>query len=88
MAEDNEARLELLSRLHERAAALERALGRLKQGVYPLCAECAKAIHHERLEALPETDVCLRCQERLEETRSLERRRARRLPARELVETH
>jgi RNA polymerase-binding transcription factor DksA len=57
----------MLSRLSLRAHDLEQALERIRSGTYGVCASCHGPIHRERLEALPETEVCLKCQLRLEE---------------------
>ena len=45
-------------------AELERirvALRRLADGHYETCARCGGAIAEKRLQALPDTDVCVRC---------------------------
>ena len=65
--EEKEIRYEILSRLSLHARNLEQALDRIRSGTYGLCASCHGPIHRERLEALPETEVCLKCQLRLEE---------------------
>jgi RNA polymerase-binding transcription factor DksA len=64
--EQERARSELLGRLIERAAKLERALRDLQAGVYGLCNLCRNPIHRERLEAIPEAAFCLDCKTRLE----------------------
>lgn len=46
---------------------IDTALERLRAGVYGVCERCNKAIHPERLEALPFTSLCLRCQRKKEE---------------------
>ena len=51
----------VLQRLKGRAAVLERALARLSQGTYGICAKCGKPIHPDRLAVLPGTRVCIRC---------------------------
>lgn len=38
-----------------------RALQRIEDGVYGVCAGCGGAIHPERLEAIPIADRCGRC---------------------------
>lgn len=45
-------------------AEIEQALGRMKEGLYGLCAECGDEIPERRLKALPWTRLCLRCAER------------------------
>jgi DnaK suppressor protein len=39
------------------------ALERWQTGQYGKCVECDGAIHLERLAAIPETELCLRCQQ-------------------------
>ena len=43
------------------------ALGRISNGSFGVCANCGDDISVRRLEALPWTQYCLRCQETLEE---------------------
>jgi RNA polymerase-binding protein DksA len=61
MVEEQENRLELLQRLIEKARKLDEALHRIPRGLYGICASCGKRIHKQRLEALPEADLCLAC---------------------------
>ena len=42
---------------------IEAALRRIAEGNYGICVACADNIPRKRLEALPWTDCCLRCQE-------------------------
>ena len=42
---------------------IEAALRRIAEGTYGICVACADNIPRKRLEALPWTDCCLRCQE-------------------------
>ena len=42
---------------------IEAALRRIADGTYGVCVACAGDIPRKRLEALPWTDCCLRCQE-------------------------
>ncbi len=41
---------------------VERALGRLDDGTYGICAACGRNIGHDRLRALPQVDLCIGCQ--------------------------
>lgn len=41
--------------------AVEQALDRLAAGTYGLCQTCGRQIPFERLEAIPDTKVCVRC---------------------------
>lgn len=45
---------------------VEGALGRISDGSFGVCASCGDDISVRRLEALPWTQYCLRCQEALE----------------------
>jgi RNA polymerase-binding transcription factor len=62
IVEEQENRLELLERLIEKARKLDEALHRIPKGLYGICAACGKSIHKQRLQALPEADLCLECQ--------------------------
>ncbi len=42
------------------------ALERIESGEYGHCLYCTREIHPDRLEALPATTSCIRCQERIE----------------------
>src|SRR6476660_9117022 len=43
-------------------AAIDAALARLDPGTYGSCTSCHRAIHPERLEALPWAALCIDCQ--------------------------
>jgi DnaK suppressor protein len=48
---------------------IERALRKIDEGTYGICEQCEEEIAPKRLEARPETTLCIRCkedQERLE----------------------
>jgi DnaK suppressor protein len=45
---------------------IERALHRLKQGTYGLCEGCGIKIPVARLDALPYSTVCIKCQREIE----------------------
>ena len=51
------------SAAHSDAAAQEArdALGRLDEGTYGICEQCARPIPYERLEAVPHARNCVRC---------------------------
>jgi DnaK suppressor protein len=59
----------LLSALSRTAEAelkrVERALVRLNEGRYGTCVVCGEEIEPQRLEAVPHTDRCIVCAERL-----------------------
>ncbi len=63
-----------------RVKRLSLALDRLSQGQYGTCVECEEPISAARLQALPEVQTCVRCQDRLE--------RGARPVARETMELH
>jgi DnaK suppressor protein len=46
---------------------IETALARIQNGTFGLCADCGDEINPRRLDALPWTPYCLRCQEALEQ---------------------
>lgn len=48
-------------RVESRIADLEHALERLEEGSYGICESCGKPIDLERLEALPQTELCIEC---------------------------
>ena len=47
-------------------AQIERALARMDDGTYGVCARCGNVIPSERLEAMPEAELCVSCKEREE----------------------
>jgi len=51
------------SQRRRRVRMIEAALRRIAEGNYGICVACAGNIPRKRLEALPWTDCCLRCQE-------------------------
>jgi DnaK suppressor protein len=71
--EDREMSFATRSLLVERANKLAEALERLREGEYGLCVECGETIAPARLRAMPEVITCVRCQDRLERSRRLER---------------
>jgi len=50
----------------ETLAQIDRALARIADGSYGVCVRCASPIAAERLEAMPEADLCLACKAREE----------------------
>ena len=52
----------LVGRVNRLAAALDR----LNDGEYGTCVECEEPISPARLQALPEVQTCVRCQDRIE----------------------
>lgn len=50
----------------ESLAQIDRALARMEAGTYGICARCGAPIPPERLEAMPEAELCVTCKEREE----------------------
>lgn len=44
-------------------AKLELALRKIQDGTFGICVECEEPISKKRLEARPETQLCIRCKE-------------------------
>lgn len=42
---------------------LDLALRKIEDGSFGVCVECEEEIHKKRLEARPETQLCIRCKE-------------------------
>jgi DnaK suppressor protein len=45
---------------------IQKALERIDDGTFGICEECAEPISPKRLEARPETTLCIRCKEEQE----------------------
>jgi RNA polymerase-binding protein DksA len=71
IVEEQESRLGLLERLIEKARKLDEALHRIPKGLYGICVACGKSIPKQRLEALPEADLCVACQRQSEMSHSV-----------------
>jgi RNA polymerase-binding protein DksA len=56
-----EKRLTLENRIRQEMAKVEHALVKVKKGTYGLCDNCGESINPERLEALPQANLCLKC---------------------------
>jgi RNA polymerase-binding transcription factor DksA len=50
-----------LKRFQKQLTEMEQALGKIKQGTYGFCDRCGQAIPSARLEAIPQTSLCLGC---------------------------
>jgi DnaK suppressor protein len=61
-AEEAEMRSQFLAWLTERETRLREALDRVAQGLYGLCVRCNRTIPRDRLLAVPEATLCVRCQ--------------------------
>jgi len=49
---------------------IDKALVKLKEGTFGVCEECGEMIHAKRLEARPETNLCIKCKEEQEREES------------------
>jgi DnaK suppressor protein len=56
-----EKRLALEKQIRERLGEVEHALEKLEKGTYGLCDICGQPIDPDRLEALPQANLCLEC---------------------------
>lgn len=56
-----EKRLALEKRLMVTLAEIEHALRKFEQGTYGVCDMCGKNVEMERLEVLPQANLCLGC---------------------------
>lgn len=63
---DREFNLGLASNDRELLNRLEEALQRIQERTYGHCTDCKKIIPVARLKAIPYTEYCLKCQEKLE----------------------
>ena len=54
----------------QRLRAIEKALQRIRDGVYGICEECEEEINPKRLHALPWAALCVRCQQEEEARRA------------------
>jgi DnaK suppressor protein len=49
---------------------IDKALKKLNDGTFGVCEECGEEIHTKRLEARPETNLCIKCKEEQEREES------------------
>ena len=56
-----EKRLVLERRIKEQTAGVEHALHKFEEGTYGFCDSCGQPIDPERLEAIPEASLCIKC---------------------------
>lgn len=54
-------RLGLVETLKVQVAEIDKALGRIAEGEYGICASCGNPIPAARLEARPESTLCVEC---------------------------
>ena len=55
--------MELKQRQRDRLKAVIRALDKIEDGRYGICARCKTPINEERLEIQPEAGICVKCAE-------------------------
>ena len=72
---EREKTLALIRTLEDKLAAIEHALRSSAVGTYGICERCGEQIAPERLEIMPHTSLCVRCQAEVE--RPLRRPRPR-----------
>jgi len=59
-----EKRLADEKRVKTNLAEIEHALQKFEEGTYGLCDSCGQPIAPERLEALPQASLCVKCKEK------------------------
>jgi RNA polymerase-binding protein DksA len=64
---EREKNLALVRRLEQKLDEIDRALRSAQKGKYGICERCNKPIAPERLAALPETTLCVKCKNELEQ---------------------
>jgi DnaK suppressor protein len=57
-------RLAVEKRIREQMAEVKHALHKLEEGTYGLCDICGQPIEPERLEVLPQANLCFSCKAR------------------------
>lgn len=63
---EREKNLALVRRLEQKLEEIDAALNHAKKGTYGICERCGKPIDPERLKALPETTMCVKCKNETE----------------------
>jgi DnaK suppressor protein len=56
-----EKRLNMENRLRQDLASVDHALEKIQKGTYGNCDNCGKPIDPQRLEALPQANLCMDC---------------------------
>lgn len=70
MLSERELEFALDERETTEIAAIDAALERIDDGTYGICIECGEAIYPARLLAAPESERCIACQSRAEQSPS------------------
>jgi RNA polymerase-binding transcription factor DksA len=63
---EREKTLAIIQTLQKKLASIEHALRATEKGSYGICEICGEAIDPGRLEVMPHTMTCIKCQARLE----------------------
>jgi RNA polymerase-binding transcription factor DksA len=58
---EHETALTLMQSLERKLASIDHALRQVPKGTYGICERCGASIDPARLEAVPETTLCLNC---------------------------
>lgn len=58
---EHEKAMALAQGLERKLASIDHALRQAQNGAYGICERCGKPIDPARLEAVPETTLCLKC---------------------------
>lgn len=60
-AQENEKRFMFVQRLNSYLTYLDEALYRIEKKTFGICTSCNQEISRERLEAVPQTQLCVEC---------------------------
>jgi len=63
---EREKTLALIRALESKLESIEQALRLAEKGTYGICERCGEKIDPARLEALPQTTLCVKCKAQLE----------------------
>ena len=56
-----EKRLAMENRIRQEITSIDHTLEKIEKGTYGICDNCGKPIAPERLEALPQANLCIEC---------------------------
>lgn len=63
---EREKTLAIIQTLEKKLVSIERALRATEKGTYGICEVCGEAIDPGRLEVMPHTTTCVKCQAKME----------------------
>jgi len=72
--DDTEYVTGIFERLEKQSRAIESALHKIENGTYGICESCGREINHRRLQALPESTLCIACKANLEKNNRSDRK--------------